>query len=176
MWNRAARRCWQWRTRICTDPACAYEWFIQRLGDGGVLLSATVDYNATVTATFEEPNSLYFVSVTERSVRNSAAKCSERSMSSSTVVSKDVRREIRDLTYGDRERYLFALATMFSLSQEEGEARYGSNFLSHAHLTSLHASTIYEYHGNLAFLTSHPSFQLKLGRTLQQIDPGVDLP
>ena len=43
---------------------------------------------------------------------------------------KYIRREIRSLTEEDRHRFSSALQTMYTLSQEEGEKRFGENFQS----------------------------------------------
>lgn len=60
---------------------------------------------------------------------------------------------------------------VFTVSQEEGQAKYGHHFVSHAHLTGLHNSVYYIYHGNLAFITSHPTMQIKLEKALASVHP-----
>lgn len=61
--------------------------------------------------------------------------------------------------------------TIYNTSQEEGQAKYGPAFVSHAHLTGMHNSADYIYHGNLFFLTSHPTMQLKVEKALAAVTP-----
>jgi len=89
---------------------------------------------------------------------------------------KYVRRDIYSLSQPHREQYFAAMQTLFTTSQEDGEALYGRHFFSHGEMTSLHDSSNVFYHGNLFFLTSHPVMQLKLERALLAIDPTVSLP
>ena len=50
------------------------------------------------------------------------------------VTVKYVRRELRDLTDADRDRYFEALHTVYATEQAEGVAKYGRNFKSAAWL------------------------------------------
>ena len=79
-----------------------------------------------------------------RKAANDAASSSDMELLYSqdiTVAVKYVRREIRSLTEADRSKFLKALRIMYTTSQEDGNQRYGSSFLSAetillTHLTS----------------------------------------
>lgn len=99
-----------------------------------------------------------------------------RLYSTETLVVKYVRREIKKFSDEDRNTYLDALETMYSLSQEEGEAKYGHDYISHAHLGALHGTREFKYHANTFFITSHPMFILKVEKSLLAIDKSIVLP
>jgi hypothetical protein len=89
---------------------------------------------------------------------------------------KYVRRDIYSLTDDHREQYFSAMHILFTTSQAEGEALYGKFFFSHGEMANLHDADFASYHDNLFFLTSHPTMQLKVERSLLAIDPTVSLP
>ena len=84
-----------------------------------------------------------------RKVANDVATSSDMELLFSkdiTVAVKYVRREIRSLTEADRNKFLKALRIMYSTTQEDGNKRYGSSFLSAetillTHLTSAGENT-----------------------------------
>lgn len=92
------------------------------------------------------------------------------------LIAKYVRREIRKLSDADRNHYLDALEIMYTITQEEGQAKYGHNFVDHGHLGALHGSSLFLYHGNLAFMTAHPMFILKAEKSLLAINDQLALP
>ena len=55
-----------------------------------------------------------------------------------TVYAKYVRRELRDLSDSDRERYFAAVHTLYVVGQAEGERRYGPDYRSAAWLVREH--------------------------------------
>lgn len=93
-----------------------------------------------------------------------------------TLVSKFVRREIRTLKDEDRNRYIEAVKLVYTMSQEEGEAKYGSRFVSHAHLAAQHDNSHAQYHVTVAFITSHPAMLLRLEQALLAIDSKLMTP
>lgn len=92
------------------------------------------------------------------------------------AMSKYVRRELKTLTDNDREAFLEAVHTIYTVSQSDGEAMYGDDFTAHAQLVGMHNSNVYTFHGNLVFMTSHPAFQLKFENSLRSINPSVQVP
>ncbi|CAN0476416.1 unnamed protein product, partial [Hapterophycus canaliculatus] len=51
---------------------------------------------------------------------------------------KHVRRELRQLTEADRKDFLDALQTYYTMSTEEGKAKYGGDFFNYELLTAYH--------------------------------------
>lgn len=133
--------------------------------------TGTVSYDETTKATsisafFTEANTNFIVTVSD--------------MNSNVLLEvegtvKYVRREIRTLTEKDRTAFFQALKTVFTVSTEDGKALYGDKYLSHSHLTALHDRNDVKYHGNLFFLTSHPTMQIKCDMALLAVDKTVTL-
>ena len=71
------------------------------------------------------------------------------------VMCKYVRREIRDLTESDRERYFRAMAAVAKTDLETGIARYGTKFvnLEYFAVKHIHTQECSPFHGGLSFLT-----------------------
>ena len=80
---------------------------------------------------------------------------------------------MRSLSAEDRDAYLDAMREIYELSDAAGRARYGANFRSGAYFTAKHASADFCFHGNLAFLTTHPAFTLELERSLRSVNASV---
>eukprot|EP00611_Tribonema_gayanum_P031302 TRINITY_DN9009_c0_g1_i1.p1 TRINITY_DN9009_c0_g1~~TRINITY_DN9009_c0_g1_i1.p1 ORF type:complete len:500 (+),score=128.10 TRINITY_DN9009_c0_g1_i1:2-1501(+) len=93
-----------------------------------------------------------------------------------TIACRYVRREIRALSQVDRERFLDALAILYFNSDEEGQAKYGNQFVSYERLCAMHDDIKFCYHGGQQFITAHWAFNTMVERSLQSIDPGVSLP
>lgn len=91
-------------------------------------------------------------------------------------ITKYVRREIRNLTDSDIKEYFQALHVVFTTSDIEGIAMYGSKFVGHERLVALHNDKYFRFHANLLFQTSHPAFQLLLEQSLHAVNPNVSTP
>ena len=154
-------------------PTSHYEWNITQHRDArsAAKHNTILREGPEIQVNFTEVNEVWSIHVTEWTKDGKM-----RTSNVHSAITKYVRREIRDLTDDDRNSYLEALEKVFTLSDTEGRDAYGDEFVSHAHLTSLHNSLRYHYHGNLAFLTSHPAFQLKIEESLRSINPGLSTP
>ena len=99
-------------------------------------------------------------------------------VASFNVTSKYVRRELRDLTDADRDRYFEALHTVYATEQAEGVAKYGRNFKSAAWLVREHLygaadKSCDHWHDDAGFLNHHVGITLQLEASLRSVDPHV---
>eukprot|EP00903_Cladosiphon_okamuranus_P010576 g10001.t1 len=92
------------------------------------------------------------------------------------VACKHVRRELRDLTQSDSTAFFRALGELYSVSTEEGKAKYGKKFANSKIMAAYHHSATFCYHNGLHFNNAHASFDLWAERSLQMIDSRVTLP
>jgi hypothetical protein len=145
----------------CTDLS----WVITPTSEKGSVTYDSYENGNTMKAVFTDANSAYSITVTQNGVE----------LLSYDLTCKYVKRELRSVNEADLERYFKAMKTLYSTTQEEGEATYGKNFISYAHLTANHASDLYRYHSNLFFTTSHPVMQMRFEKSLLSIDPSVVL-
>ena len=186
------------RTYLAADGASTsdhsgFAWHVARLAHGGAVatpdeeLMAERESGASVaededmvllagtgtetSVVFTDVNRKYRIRLTEE-LRTGTRRLVE----STTVVCKYVRREIRDLSDEDRNRYFAALEIVYSTSLDDGIALYGAHYKDYKYFTILHNTNVYCYHHNLAFLTTHPAFTLELDRSLQTIDAMVTQP
>ena len=98
-----------------------------------------------------------------------------------TVIVKYIRREIRQLTDGDRHAWLDAMQTLWNTSTEAGSRLYGPayldiNDLSKYHVTLSSDVTCDHMHDGLGFLTMHSGLSLMFEQAMQAVDPRVSLP
>ena len=154
--------------------------------------NAVVHRNAgslSATFTFEEPGKLYHVRL--RRVRDANAdakvgwmmspKTEEEPLATVDVMCRYVRRELRRLREEDRDRFLTALQKMYTVSQSDGEAKYGQDFLNMRVLSKEHSAFssteggCTPYHFNMAFYGTHAAFIRKVEKVLQLIDKTVSM-
>jgi Common central domain of tyrosinase len=98
-----------------------------------------------------------------------------------TAISKYVKREIRTLTYADREAFLDAAATIWKYPTAEGQAIYGRQFTGIDTFTALHIMQSNDimcdsYHEGSGFLSHHLALTNSFDAALRSIDPSVTLP
>ena len=98
--------------------------------------------------------------------------------SSFEVSARLVRRELRSLTTTDRERFLGALHTVYSVDQTEGVAMYGSNYKSAAwlireHLYGAADAACDHWHDDAGILNHHVGITWQLEQSLHAVDGGV---
>jgi hypothetical protein len=92
-----------------------------------------------------------------------------------------VRREIRSLSGTDLATTMDAMHTLWSVSEEEGQETYGSNFHSSSYLLKFHhfnaawqeGDHIHEGNG---FLTQHTKMTNIFETAMQAVDKTVSLP
>eukprot|EP00401_Gymnodinium_catenatum_P039603 CAMPEP_0117457852 /NCGR_PEP_ID=MMETSP0784-20121206/625_1 /TAXON_ID=39447 /ORGANISM="" /LENGTH=431 /DNA_ID=CAMNT_0005251345 /DNA_START=226 /DNA_END=1518 /DNA_ORIENTATION=- len=92
-----------------------------------------------------------------------------------------VKRELRDLTAADRERFLDAAHALWEYNTEDGRAKYGSGFTSVETFVEEHALASNDircdaFHEGTGFLTRHLALQLSFETSLRAVDPSVTLP
>ena len=97
-------------------------------------------------------------------------------------VKRYVRRELRDLTVGDREAFLDAAATLWKVSTKKGrtELGYSDSYRDINSLAIIHndlaGNTICDHlHGvgGYNFLTGHVALNNMLEQSMQAVDPAV---
>eukprot|EP00615_Pteridomonas_danica_P010380 CAMPEP_0114352316 /NCGR_PEP_ID=MMETSP0101-20121206/17848_1 /TAXON_ID=38822 ORGANISM="Pteridomonas danica, Strain PT" /NCGR_SAMPLE_ID=MMETSP0101 /ASSEMBLY_ACC=CAM_ASM_000211 /LENGTH=642 /DNA_ID=CAMNT_0001492643 /DNA_START=20 /DNA_END=1948 /DNA_ORIENTATION=- len=97
-----------------------------------------------------------------------------------SVMSKYVRREIRQLTKADREKFLSGTEIFHRTDADEGRKTYGAKFTNYKetvvkHLARMTLDGCTPYHGYNTFLTAHESFVLEFEQSLQSIDPSISM-
>jgi hypothetical protein len=153
---------------------CVYKWAVRDL-DGNV-----VDKGTATTATFSTSElktvGEYTVSVAES---NCVDTDDSRTVNQSVWV-KYVRRELSSLTDADRETFLNAFSTLWTVNTVEGKEIYGDDYKSLYYFASIHNdaganSVCDEFHGNQGFVNNHMMLGAYLEQSLQLVDPSTCL-
>ena len=97
------------------------------------------------------------------------------------VMCKYVRREIRSLSDGDRNRFLDALQLTYTMEKADGVAKYGPNFRTMEEMVSKHLEGAADrecdhWHDDAGIMTHHMAFTLEMEQGLQAIDPVLAVP
>ena len=103
------------------------------------------------------------------------------STTSTNVMCKYVRREIRNLLDQDREAFFQAVAIMQRVPTQAGKKIYGKNYRSRDFFNRIHlyyggSKSCDHWHQGPGFVTSHVTFSLMFEQSLQQINPSITLP
>jgi hypothetical protein len=99
-----------------------------------------------------------------------------------TVMSKWVRREIRDLSAHDRERFLNALHTLWFTDTATGQLAFnstkykGAEYFIRKHLYGAASTECDHWHDNAGLMTHHMAFTLELEQSLQAINADISVP
>ena len=146
----------------CPTGDCTFEWHV----DGKTLDS----HNATVSYTFTETRA-YVVTALSNTMVSVVAN----------VMCRYVRREIRSLFADDREAYLNAVRTVYSVRQEEGRERFGSGYRDAGYFINYHTwmagtKACDHLHDGMGFLTGHNAITNEFEQNLQRVDPSVAIP
>ena len=162
-------------TVALADPyaGCTYAWSFLKTADGTTAASGTSTDGSiilTLTATGE-----YTFNVVE----SCDAIDSSRALTV-TVWTKYVRREISTLTEADRDEFLDAFHTLWTVSTTQGILLYGPKYKSINFFATLHNDgggnpVCDEFHGGLGFLNNHMYLSAYLEQSLQLINPRVSL-
>ncbi len=183
------------------EPSASMELYFY---DMPSLSESSVSYEFTVCPNDDpsqscQQGSMYYDSNSDSTIRTSVTlSCTAHSTYTVSVFAVDseddlvgmqtiqaiclyVRREIRSLTTSDLDAFLDASYTMSTVSQEEGESLYGSNYYSALSLAKLHfynaaqrdADHLHEGNG---FLTQHIKLQAFFTSAIQAINPAVISP
>lgn len=114
-------------------------WRVKEADDSGVPLDSVGPVLAMaggdeVTVTLTKPGGVYSLSV-EQHDRNGTLL----SRADVRISCKYVRREIRALNDADREEFLDAMETYFTMPTEEGMSKFGETFFNYEQITVLHS-------------------------------------
>jgi hypothetical protein len=153
--------------KITTCDNCGdITWSIKPVGERGSVSYDSSNTKSTIKAVFKDANSDFSIKahLDGHLILDEIATC------------KYVRREMTAVRSQDMNRFFVAMKILYTRTQEEGVKEFGKNYLSYQHLTGLHNTHDFQYHGNMFFLTSHPAMQVKFEKSLLSIDPGVVLP
>ena len=159
------------------DPifGCSYVWFFNDTSGFADVNGTSTDGNIAVTL---EKAGKYALFVSE--------KCDDVLDSSSSrrldmnVWVKYVRRELSSLNEEDRENFLDAFYTLWTVSTTEGRKLYGDRYKSVHYFATLHNdaggnAVCDEFHGGLGFLNNHMYLSAYLEQSLQLVNPKVAL-
>ena len=165
----------------CHADAMTYHWTISHTATDGS--GDTIEDYATsgvglqsLAYTFTDAATLYTVSA------RAVSKGGERVLKlHQEVMCKYVRREIRQLTTADRERYLAAVQVFHTMDATKGRKVYGPKFTNYAesvqkHLQRMTLDGCTPFHGYDTFLTAHEAFVLEFEQALQAVDPKIAAP
>lgn len=150
-----------------------YSWTVDQLdrADGTMMLAGSPVEGDAVQVRFKGTNNYFRIVLAEH-----VDGVNTRTVFKTRVVSKFVRREIRSISTPDREAFFSAMEVVFSVPTADGQELYGDDYFSYSWFVALHASSVYTYHGNLMFLTSHPAMQIKFEKSLRAVNSELVLP
>lgn len=119
----------------------------------------------------------YEISVTE--YNNDESEILQQTKSS--AICMYVRREIRSLTQNDLQKYLMASAALDTMSEQEGQEKFGSNYHDSSYLTKYHYfhsawQSADHFHEGNGFLMQHVKLTNMFETIIQSVDPSVSVP
>ena len=94
---------------------------------------------------------------------------------------KYVRREIRTMSDVDRNKFMDALYTTYTVSGDEGRSTYGAKYKSasealYRHLNGAGRTDCDHWHDGAGLITHHMAYTLEVEQSLQTIDPSIAMP
>jgi hypothetical protein len=130
---------------------------------------------ASAVHVFDFPGT-WQLSLEEKTKANQKVK---RSVSA-TVMVKYVRREIRQLTDDDREKFFSTMEVAMNTPTDSGRELYGPRYKSVEDFAKLHNElsghrTCDHMHGGLGFLPQHAAMTYDFELSLQSVDPSVSM-
>jgi hypothetical protein len=170
------------------NDGCAYEWSIlgeleEDFGKGGITTTDTfvskVDGPARYRLSIQESCPLPVVESDGGIAVNSTAASEWRSYTS-VIWCKYVRRELSSLTDSDRNEFLAAFHTLWTVNTVDGRALYGDRYKSLQYLATIHNDgggnpVCDEFHGDVGFVNNHVYLGMYLEQSLQLVNPKVAL-
>jgi hypothetical protein len=158
---------------------CNLYWKIVNVRDPAILFhgiedEGTVEFKVTLTTTGE-----YTLKVEEQCSHEVHYATMERILDQAIWV-KYVRRELLSLTDADREEFLDAFHTLWTVTTRTGINRYGKNYKSAQYFAQIHndgvANSICdEFHAGTGFLNNHVYLGMYLEQSLRLVNPRVSL-
>lgn len=155
------------------SEGCSYAYTVTSVSDSSNTVSGE-----TVVAGTEGEIRLTLVKVGEYMMTVSDS-CSAEPLNQNVWV-KYVRRELSTLNDVDREEFLDAFHTLWTVNTVEGMKLYGERYKSLHYFASLHNdgggnSVCDEFHGGVGFLNNHMYLSAYLEQSMQLINPKVAL-
>jgi hypothetical protein len=149
---------------------CSYDWSFTKVSNNSIASSGT-STDGSIIVTLSSVGEYTF---------DVSTSCDSSIGLSMTVWVKYVRRELSSLHEADRESFLDAFHTLWTVSTVDGMALYGDRYKSIHYFAVLHndggSNTVCdEFHGGLGFLNNHMYLSAYLEQSLQLVDPGVAL-
>lgn len=155
-----------------SNSHCEYNWSFTSKNTGDVASSgSTLDGKFAVTLKTVDGYQLDISEVCSNTIGRKMSK---------TVWVKYVRRELSTLNDNDREAFLNAFYTLWSVSTTKGKLLYGEQYKSVNFFATLHNdgggnAACDEFHGGLGFLNNHMYLSAYLEQSLQLVNPAVAL-
>jgi hypothetical protein len=152
-----------------TQTGCTYKWTITSDTDSSNKVSGTVTsgaFKVTLTKVGK-----YMLEVSD--------SCTTEVLGQPIWV-KYIRRELSNLNDQDREDFLDAFHTLWTVSTLEGQKIYGERYKSLYYFASIHNdgggnSVCDEFHGGVGFISNHMYLSAYLEQSLQLVNPKVAL-
>jgi hypothetical protein len=159
-----------------TNPgsSCQYTWSIADI-DGN-----EVDHGTASMSSFSTSK---LTTTGEYSLKVQESGCTDantdRNMAK-TVWVKYVRRELSTLTESDREAFLDAFSTLWTVNTVDGKKVYGDRYKDVYYFATIHNdaganSVCDEFHGDQGFVNNHIMLGAFLEQSLQLVDPSTAL-
>lgn len=153
---------------------CTYNWYFTDVNND-TISSRGISTNGTIVTTLYSAGE-YILTASENCTYISD---SERQLTKSVWV-KYVRRELSTLQTSDREDFLDAFYTLWTVSTTAGKVLYGDRYKSINYFATLHNDgggndVCDEFHGGYGFLNNHMYLSAYLEQSLQLVNPSVAL-
>lgn len=158
------------------SDGCKYDWVLTGpselpVGDQYIYSGSTTEGSLVVAP---KTVGTYSLSISE-----SCSGSDERTLAKKAYV-KYVRRELSTLTNEDREAFLDAFATLWTVNTVDGKELFGDSYKSLFYFATLHNdgganSVCDEFHGGLGFVNDHLYLSAFLEQSLQLVNPKVAL-
>lgn len=158
----------QKKTLIQLGSGSAVAWDVRKKNHHTVSLAKTESYVRKWEFTFPEAGE--YILIGQSSTGDGGYKKTEY-----PITAKIVRRELRTLSETDRKSYFDALRAFYSISQEDGERIYGSQYLSLTYLVRQHlygAASIScdHWHDGAGIINHHVGVTWEMENSLRMID------
>jgi hypothetical protein len=149
---------------------CFYDWSFTKVSNG-VIVSSGTSKDGYIRVTLETVGEYYLVVL---------GGCGVKEYLNISVWVKYVRRELTTLNDIDREEFLDAFHTLWTVSTVDGMELYGDRYKSLYYFAILHNdgggnSRCDEFHGGPGFLNNHMYVSAYLEQSLQLVNPKVAL-
>ena len=157
-----------------TISGCSYGWSMIKINDNSTIFDG-ISTDGSIVFTLNTVGEYAFTA----SESCGDISSSSRQLSMSVWV-KYVRRELSTLNDVDREEFLDAFHTLWTVSTADGIVMYGDRYKSVNYFATLHNDgggnpVCDEFHGGLGFLNNHMYLSAYMEQSLQLVNPKVAL-